>query len=93
MNIVERLRLYKPIDNTSTLINEAADLIEQQAVRIKELETAYESASTRAAIWQQNYQALRKKIEDAPVIAVFPDASYVLDRPGTYRLIDMEDLK
>lgn len=71
MNIVERLRLYKPIDNTSTLINEAADLIEQQAARIKELEAAmplYDELLIRCAIAEKELAALRQRIDDAPVV-------------------------
>lgn len=82
-SIVERLRLYRPIDNTSTLINEAADLIEQQAERIKELEAERDGWREDANISRNSIAMLKdrcnylegtlddlhQRIDDAPVVA------------------------
>jgi hypothetical protein len=47
-DIVERLRLYKPLDHTSTLINEAADEIESLRQRVAELDFLYSEMNETA---------------------------------------------
>lgn len=95
-SIVERLRAidsqYKPCRL------EAADLIEQQAERIKELEVhiteleaMHQSALLRVGIRDQQLAALRKKIEDAPVVQT--SKRQLLSGVQEISLIVREDLK
>lgn len=79
MSIIERLRkhaLPDPHDEREVmhapLLREAADLIEQQAARIVELEAAmplYDELFIRCAIAEKDLAALRQRIADAPVVA------------------------
>lgn len=85
-----------PDRDADLVVMRAADLIEQQAARIAELEAAmplYDELLIRCAIAEKDLAALRKRIDDAPVVVVNVGASYVLDRPGVYRLIIKEDLQ
>ena len=78
-SIVERLRqhaLPDPQDEREVmhapLLREAADLIEQQAARIAELEAAFEQVNrNRESVdaLKNQLATLRQKIEDAPVVA------------------------
>lgn len=76
MTLIERLRLYKPIDNTSSLINEAADLLEQQAARIAELEAENRRIADMWAASCDELRTLRRKIDEAPVVAWFSRTSH-----------------
>lgn len=91
MSIVERLRkhaLPDPHDEREVmhapLLREAADLIEQQAARIVELEAAmplYDELFIRCAIAEKDLAALRQRIADAPVVAWM----------GEYNINDIRD--
>ena len=111
-SIVERLRWPTPALKEHAKI--AADLIEQQAARIAELEAELASMAQGVKIsiptqtmeqeFQSHYRrgyeagqaALRKRIDDAPVVAwrcpEYGDFSKV-DRVGWMPLISKEDLK
>lgn len=90
MTIIERLRLYKPIDNTSSFFNAAADLLESQAARIAELEAELaeeylcrKEADVAINQYMALYRSLRRKIDEAPVVM----------EVGNGSLISKEDLQ
>lgn len=106
-NIVERLRFDgHDAEEDLAVMAEAADLIEQQAARIKELEAELGAGHLQCIADRQKYKQqlaiLRKRIDDAPVVAevgsvqgqtsfVFQTSDRVL-KVGT-KLINQEDLK
>lgn len=89
-SIVERLRqhaLPDPHDEREVmhapLLKEAADLIEQQAERIKELEAEQDQLVSKALYEMKCFElaALRQRIADAPVVAWM----------GEYNINDIRD--
>ena len=75
-------------------IGAMADLLESQAARVAELEARYEHWFKEATKARGKLAALRRKIDEAPVVAWVKDGQVRwCNASGEHELVSREDLK